>query len=291
MDNYGNGSCGNPPRHAHNFTTHIPYDPTCPDACAKVIPFEGQGRAIQPGESACKIELQFDNRTGSTTRYVGLGSSTLTQDEEVLDELINEGGFNLPDGTTSADFFNFDDAADVLAKVNAILAFRLYSFSRINITTTGSAAIQDEQFNQKLDQLIIGADPTDYCPSTITGLACSYCPDDKSVQTYNKCDTFAGKHTFLLIRIVPGALVDFEACVCGYTLIEKLVACGTPRYAAPPLPMLPFCPEVVVPTEGQQYSNGKVINGQFVPGSWVNGQFVASNGGNGNGNGNRGFQG
>lgn len=288
MNNY-NGSCGNPPRHANNFVTHVPYDPTCPDACAKVIPFEGQGRAIQPGESACKIELQFDNRTGSTTRYAAIGASTITQDEEVFLEFLAEEGFKLPDGTVAADFFNFDDTADTLAKLNAILTFRLYELSRINITTTGSEDIQGSQFNQKLQQTIIGADPFDYCPKDISGLACSYCPDDKSVQTYNKCEIFIGKHTFLLVPVVAGALVDFEACVCGYTLTEKLTACGAPRYAAPPLPMLPFCPEVVVPVEGQQYSNGKVINGQFVPGSWVNGQFVPANGNgmNGNGNGQR----
>ena len=294
MDNYQNGTCGNPPRHNQNFVTQIPYDPSCPDSCAKVIPFEGQGRAIMQGESSCKLKLQFDNRTGSTNRYVALGASVITQDEEVLLEFIAEEGFNLPDGIVAADFFNFDDTADVLAKVNAIFTFRLNEFSRINVTTTGSTDVQANQFNQKLQSSIVGADPLDYCPKDITGLACSYCPDDKSTQTYNKCEIYIGKHTFVLLTIVPGALVDFEGCICGYTLVEKLSACGTPRYAAPPLPMLPFCPEVVVPNPNQQYANGRVVNGQFVPGTWVNGSFVASNGtngtmnGNGNGNGFRG---
>lgn len=263
--------CGVPARNA-NLVTTVPYDPSCPDQCAKVTPFNGQGRAIQPGESNCKVQLTFDNRTSSVTRYVAFGPSSITQDEDVLQEFIDEGGFELPEGVVAADFFNFDENADQLAKLNAILNFRLYEFSRINIRTTGDEDVQSDQFNQELQQTIIGADPFDYCPKPISGLACSYCPDSQQIQTYDKCSMYVGKHTLLLLPVAAEALIRFEACVCGYTLVENLAACGSPQFPLAPLPMLPYCPEgAVVVTEGQQFSNGRMVNGVFVPNAPVNG--------------------
>lgn len=229
-NNYSNtngGGCGtNPNALPVQFVTQLQPDYSCPSACPapnRVAP----NVQYFDASNDCRIEFDVASATNNRIIIFGLGAIDDANNAFVRDELFGK----LPAAFAEAPIVNDTNAQ--VQWLSKLFSYNTYVSSRILIDITGTEAVQQSQFNQRLHTYTFTFDPFTGCENSVRGLTCAPCEGGGfNEQVYTSCEIVTGLHAGLVIPVVAGATLAVQMCICRAGIGENMVDCVMPNRGA-----------------------------------------------------------